>query len=161
MTLFDKLHKPPITNEKLKVNPLEECKMKTILKETMQGESLLEALKTVAHTEDEYRLLGEMIERLEEENIQVKITDGYFNTIVFAQFPELGNGSLRFAITAPKNRYSLECYYENDEDTKPRTFHLVSARALVKQTVINRMKHVAENLDEMVRERRISKANNR
>ncbi|PFZ64889.1 hypothetical protein [Bacillus wiedmannii] len=135
--------------------------MTTVLKEKAQEENVFEVLKKVSHSEDEYRLLSEIIERLEEENIQVKITDGYFNTIVFAKFPELGNSSLRFAITAPKNRYALECYYDFDDTVgQPPLMHLVSARGLVKQTVINRIKHIAENLDEIVREHRISKTNN-
>ncbi|PGT92216.1 hypothetical protein COD18_15395 [Bacillus cereus] len=118
--------------------------MTTILKEKIQDEGLL----------------SEMIELLEGENIKFSISNSAFHTIVFAEFPELGNGSLRFAITAPKNRYSLDCYYDNDEDIKPYIFHLVKTSGLLKQSVMNRIKHVTENLDEIVHERRISKANN-
>ncbi|GAB6415618.1 hypothetical protein [Bacillus cereus] len=135
--------------------------MTTVLKERIQYESSLNALEKAYHSEEEYRLLNEMIELLKAENIQFNISSSAFHTIVFANFPELGNGTLRFAIHAPKNRYSLECYYDNDEDTRPRIFHIISARALVKQTVIKRIKHVTENLDEIIRERRVLNANNR
>ncbi|HDR3653106.1 TPA: hypothetical protein QCO08_005535 [Bacillus anthracis] len=137
--------------------------MTTILKERIQtqGETSLDFLKKVSHSEDEYRLLSEMIELLKDENIQFSISSSAFHTIVFANFPELGNGTLRFVIHAPKNRYSLECYYDNDdENPKPYIYHIVSAKSLVKQTVIKRIKYVAENLDEIIRERRVLNANN-
>lgn len=96
-------------------------------------------------------LLIEMIERLKTENIKFSITECYFDTIIFAEYPEIGNGSLRFAITATaKGRYALEGYYDNDKKTKPFIYRVISKRNMKLSTVISHIKHGSENLDEIL-----------
>lgn len=119
-------------------------------KEQTDAKKALEILETSSLDEKDYQLLVEMVERLKKENIEFRIADGPFEPKIFAGFSEVGNGSLRFAISVKKGRYNLEGYYNNDdEDPKPYIFHLISAKRLVLQTVINRIKQVAENLDEV------------
>ncbi len=134
MTIFDKLHNPPITNENFKINPLEECKMAVTLDEEtydMIDEYLQSAIQVIKEMYQEYGeeifdLLEEGYEHFEEfrdktyeltETISDDMLKGFKNMYV-KELTEALNGEVTPIVTETKDVMGQLEYHLQIHDTK-------------------------------------------